>query len=150
MIDNKKGFCTDVIRAYSTVSLSADDDKPRLLLKTLRLILDKLEIVRTAVEQRNYYKKNQELSKIATAIELLDASLDMSYGELPNNLSRVYKYLLMNLKKNHVNCDTRIVDECKTILAKIYEGFSSVYENERKKQAEKTDKKPKTGMNEYA
>jgi len=140
----------DVIRAYSTVSMSTDEDKPRLLLKTLRLILDKLEIVRTAIEQHNYYKKNQELSKIATAVELLDASLDMSYGELPKNLSKIYKYLLVNLKKNHMNFDVKAVDECRTIITKIYEGFANAYEKERKKQSERTNKQPKKGMDTYA
>lgn len=121
--------------AYRNVERSVNlDDKPKVLLKVYQILLEKLEIVKYAIEKQDYLVKDRELSKIMTAIEILDSSLDMSYGEIPRNLSSLYTYLIRRLRNVQFSLDVKGLDECKSLLTKIYEGFEGAYENERTKR----------------
>jgi flagellar secretion chaperone FliS len=122
-------------QTYRNVERSVNtDDTPKVLLKVYQIILEKLEIVKHAIENQNYLVKDRELSKITTAIEILDSSLDSSYGEIPKNLSNLYIYLLRRLRNVQFSLDVKGLDECKSLLTKIYEGFEGAYENEKHKQ----------------
>ena len=87
-----------------------------------------------AIEDQNYLVKDRELSKITTAIGILDSSLDYSYGEIPKNLSSLYVYLIRRLRSIQFSLDVKDIDECKSLLTKIHEGFEGAYEKERHKQ----------------
>lgn len=121
--------------AYRNAERSVNlDDKPKVLLKVYQILLEKLEIVKHAIENHDYLVKDRELSKITTAIEILDGSLDYSYGEIPKNLSSLYIYMLRQLKSVQFSLDIKGLDECKAILTKIYEGFEGAYEKEKRNQ----------------
>ena len=131
-------------QAYHNVERSVNlDDTPKVLLKLYQILLEKLEIVKHAIENQNYLVKDRELSKITTAIEILDSSLDYSYGEIPKNLSSLYVYLIKRLRKIQFSLDVKGIDECRSLLTKIYEGFEGAYEKERHKQFS-SEKKAKT------
>jgi flagellar protein FliS len=131
-------------QAYRNVERSVDlDDTPKVLLKVYQILLEKLEIVKHAIENQNYLVKDRELSKITTAIEILDSSLDHSFGEIPKNLSSLYLYLLRRLRNVQFSLDVKGIDECKSLLTKIYEGFQGAYENEKAKRSS-TESKIKT------
>ncbi len=130
--------------AYRNVDRIVDtDDAPKVLLKVYQTLLEKLEVVKHAIENQNYLLKDRELSKITTAIEILDSSLDFSHGEIPRNLSSLYLYLLRRLRNIQFSLDIKGVDECKSLITKIYEGFEGAYENERTKRFS-TENKIKT------
>jgi flagellar protein FliS len=119
---------------YSAVdSLVNEDDKPKILLKVYQTIIDKHEIVKSAISQGDYKRKFEELSKITTVLEFLNVSLDMSYGEIPKNLSSLYRYLIRRLHEVHTTLDIETIEECKEIIRKMLDGFSAAYENEKKK-----------------
>lgn len=121
--------------AYRNVERSVNiDDKPKVLLKVYQILLEKLEIVKYAIENQDYMVKDRELSKITTAIEILDSSLDHSYGEIPRNLSSLYSYLIRRLRNVQFSLDVKGLDECKSLLSKIKEGFEGAYEKEKRKQ----------------
>ena len=121
--------------AYRNVERSVNlDDTPKVLLKVYQILLEKLEVVKHAIENQDYLVKDRELSKITTAIEILDNSLDRSYGEIPRNLSSLYIYLIRRLRNVQFSLDVKGIDECKSLLAKINEGFEGAYENERHKR----------------
>jgi flagellar secretion chaperone FliS len=131
-------------QAYHNVERSVNlDDTPKVLLKVYQILLEKLEVVKHAIENQNYLVKDRELSKITTAIEILDSSLDRSYGEIPRNLSSLYLYLLRRLRNIQFSLDVKGLDECKSLLTKIYEGFEGAYENEKIKRFS-TENKIKT------
>ncbi|MCX5813472.1 MAG: flagellar protein FliS [Proteobacteria bacterium] len=134
--------------AYRNVERSVDvDDKPKVLLKVYQILLEKFEIVRHAIENQNYLLKDRELSKITTAIEILDNSLDRSYGEIPKNLSSLYIYLLRRLRSVQITLDIKSLEECRSLLTKISEGFEMAYENERHKRFSSENKiKTSSGM----
>ncbi|MBA4416610.1 MAG: flagellar export chaperone FliS [Syntrophus sp. (in: bacteria)] len=130
-----KGTYMNPYEAYRNVERSVNlDDTPKVLLKVYQIILEKLEIVKHAIENQNYLVKDRELSKIMTAIEILDSSLDRSYGEIPRNLSSLYVYLIRRLRNIQFSLDIKGIDECKSLLTKINEGFEGAYENEKQKR----------------
>jgi flagellar secretion chaperone FliS len=112
------------------------EDKPKLLLKVFQALLDKLEVVRGADSRKDFEKRYGELSRISTILSILDGSLDMSYGELPRNLSNLYGYLIGQIGTLHSAFNETTLDACKDIITKIYEGFSEAYEVEKKKARE--------------
>jgi flagellin-specific chaperone FliS len=66
------------------------------------------------------------------ALEILDQSLDMSFGELPRNLSSLYRYLIRRLTEVHATLDVNTLEECKGIIGKIADGFAQAYEQLKK------------------
>jgi flagellar secretion chaperone FliS len=118
-------------KAYAMVDNNVDDNnKPKLLLKVYQSMLDKIVIVKFAIQHNDFEKKYIELTKVTTILEILNSSLDISHGEIANNLSGLYQYLIERLTSVHGSCDVETLDECKNILARINEGFIAAYQNE--------------------
>ncbi|MCX5807274.1 MAG: flagellar export chaperone FliS [Proteobacteria bacterium] len=134
---------------YSMVNNSVDEDnKPKMLLVVLQGVLDKISIVKAALEKRDYEKKYIELSKIQSIIEILNSSLDMSKGEISNNLASIYDYLGRQLKQAHLILDDDILNECKAIVKTIYDGFSEAYAKEMKTASVKSGNHQSIGIKE--
>jgi flagellar secretion chaperone FliS len=118
--------------AYATAHSSVDEDnKPKLLLKIYEAMLEKIDTVKIAIRMGKFEKKYVDLKNLVAAIEVLDSSLDMSYGEVPRNLSSLYSYLVRRLVSVHATNDIEVLDECRSILSKINEGFVGAYNKER-------------------
>ena len=116
--------------AYSRAHELVDEtDKRKILLKVLRALPEKIEGVKLLIAEKKYEKKYHELTKITMVIEILDQSLDMSFGEIPRNLSALYRYLLRRLTEVHASLDPKTLDECKEIICRIGEGFAEAYES---------------------
>jgi len=125
----------DPYRAYSTIDNSVDgDNKPKLLLKAYQLMLDKIDVVKAAIQKRDIEKKYEELTKLTMAIEVLDSSLDVSQGEIAGNLSSLYAYLVRRLTGIHASNDLAVLEECRNIVKQINEGFVGAYDRERKEK----------------
>jgi flagellar biosynthetic protein FliS len=115
--------------AYSQAAELVDDnDKRKVLVSVLRALPEKIEGVKLLIAQKQYEKKFRELTKITMALEILDQSLDMSLGEIPKNLSSLYRYLIRRLTEVHSSLDIKILDECRVIIGNIADGFAQAYE----------------------
>ena len=112
-------------RAHDLVD---DDDKKKILVTVLRALPEKIEGVKFLISQKKYEKKYHELTKITMVLEILDQSLDKSYGEIPKNLSSLYRYVIGRLIEVHATLDFNTLDECKEIICKIGNGFAEAYE----------------------
>jgi len=112
-------------RAHELVDL---DDKGKILIKVFNALPEKIDRVKALIAEKKYEKKYHELTKITMVIEILDQSLDMSYGEIPRNLSSLYCYLIRRLNEVHATLDPKTLDECKEIICKIGAGFAQAYE----------------------
>ncbi len=99
----------------------------------LETLTKKLDEVKVLISQKKYERKYEELTKITQALQILNASLDMSLGEVPKNLSLLYDYLMRRLQEVHTSLDLGTLDECKSILAAISEGFTEAYRTEKKR-----------------
>ena len=119
--------------AYARASdLVDEDDKRKILMKVLRALPEKIEGVKLLIAQKNYEKKYHELTKITMVLEVLDQSLDFSFGEIPRNLSSLYNYLIRRLTEVHATLDIKTLEECKDIISKIAEGFFEANEQLKK------------------
>lgn len=112
--------------------LSDSEDKPKLLIKALKEVLRKLDLVRDAIRKKDYETKFKELSKVEQILQILDSSLDRSYSEISENLSAIYNYILSNLRKVHISLDISKIEESKSLIGTILEGFEKAYEYSRK------------------
>jgi flagellar biosynthetic protein FliS len=120
--------------AYAAATMMTDEhDKGKLLLTVLDTLTRKIEEVKVLIGHKKYEKKYEELTKIVQAIQILDASLDMSLGEIPKNLSLLYGYLMRRLQEVHASLDIGTLDECKSILATISEGFAEAHRKVKEK-----------------
>ena len=121
--------------AYATADSSVDEDnKPKLVLKVFQAMLEKLDVIKVAIRSGNYEKKYNDLRNLTAVVEILDSSLDMSYGDIPRNLSSLYQYVVRRLLEVHSTNNERILDECKAILTKINEGLMEAYNMEKRSQ----------------
>jgi flagellar secretion chaperone FliS len=125
-------------QAYSTANDNVgEENKPRLLLKVYESMLDKIDIAKTAIKKQDFKKRYDELTKLTTALEVLDSSLDFSQGDqIAKNLSDLYRYLVRQLLTVHINNDLQILDECRGLLAQLNEGFREAYKRETGKRQE--------------
>ena len=119
--------------AYAAASMMTDEhDKGKVLLKVLRTLIERIDDVKVLIAEKKYEKKYHELTRIVQVILMLQGSLDMSLGEIPKNLSLLYQYLMRRLQEVHASLDIAALDECKSILASITEGFAQAYRAEKK------------------
>lgn len=119
--------------AYAQAQELVDaSDKRKILIKVLRALPEKIENVKLLIAEKKYEKKYQELTKITMVLEILDQSLDHSFGEIPRNLSSLYRYLISRLIEVHATLDVKTLNECKEIIGKIGDGFVQAYEQLRK------------------
>ena len=116
-------------RAHDLVD---ESDKRKVLLAVFRALPEKIDLVKVLIAQKKYEMKYKELTKITTALQILDQSLDMSYGEIPKSLSGLYGYLIRRLTEVHATLDPKTLDECKEIITKIGDGFAEAYEKAKK------------------
>ena len=112
--------------------MTDEHDKGKVLLKTLRTLIERIDDVKVLIAEKKYEKKYQELTRIVLVIQMLRSSLDMSLGEIPRNLSLLYQYLVRRLQEVHASLDPATLDECKSILASITEGFAQAYLADKK------------------
>jgi len=108
-----------------------DSDKPLILLKTLKRIVEKLDHINSLILSKNYEKKYLELSKIKQTMEILSDSIDMRYGEISQNLLSLYVYMMRRLDEANNKNNTEIINECKSLIVTLYEGFEAAYEKEK-------------------
>ncbi len=119
--------------AYTRAGELVDEnDKKRVLIKVLCALPEKIEGVKLLIDQKNYEKKFQEITRITMILEILDQSLDMSLGEIPQNLSLLYRYLIKRLTEVHATLDVKTLDECKGIIGNIADGFVAAKEQLKK------------------
>ena len=120
--------------AYAAATMMTDEhDKGKILLTVLESLTRKIEEVKMLISQKKYEKKYEELTRIVQALQILEASLDMSLGEIPKNLSLLYGYLMRRLQEVHASLDISTLEECKSILATISEGFQEAYRTAKRR-----------------
>ena len=109
-----------------------ENDKRKVLVAVLGALPEKIEGVKLLIAEKKYEKKYHELTKITMVLEILDQSLDLSFGEIPRNLSSLYRYLIRRLIEVHATLDVKTLDECKEIIGRIGDGFIQAYEQLKK------------------
>ena len=120
------------IKSYKNTLASVDEsDKGALLIKVFQMMLEKLDIVNIYIESKNFEKRYAELSKIRQVIEILYDSVDVQYGEISKNLQNLYLYIIKRLDEANIKNDKDAVEECRSLIKTLYEGFEEAHKKER-------------------
>jgi flagellar protein FliS len=133
--------------AYAQANIMVNDqDKGKVLLKVFDALPGRIELVKTLIAEKKFERKFEELSRIVNVLEVLNASLDMSFGEIAANLSRLYTYLIKRLREVHTTLNPQTLDECKKIIATLAEGFGKAYELDRKAKSRQPESPAKLSL----
>ena len=124
------------IASYRNTAASVDEsDKGAMLIKVFQMMLERLEIINIHIESKNFEKKCDEISKIKQVMELLHDSVDTRYGEISKNLQNLYLYIIKRLNEANIKNEKAIIDECKSLIKTLHEGFEEAYKKERENNA---------------
>ena len=124
------------LKAYKTTSLDAEmavADPHRVIQMLMQGLLERLAQAKGAIERRDYSAKSTSISKAMAIINGLQDSLDLSYGQIPQDLYALYDYMkerLMDASRNMV-CDP--IDEVAKLIITIKSAWDNIPETEKQK-----------------
>jgi flagellar secretion chaperone FliS len=125
------------LKQYSNVeqNVQAEFATPHQLTKMLFSgALRALAIAETAMKQKQFQLKGEQLARAINIIEGLDDSLDMEKGgELAENLGGLYQYMVQELYKSSFRNDPVIVREVTVLLREISSAWDQIPVQERNK-----------------
>ena len=125
------------LKQYSNVeqNVQAEFATPHQLTKMLFSgVLRALAIAETAMKQKQFQLKGEQLARAINIIEGLDDSLDMEKGgELAENLGGLYQYMVQRLYKSSFDNDPVIVREVSGLLRDISSAWDQIPVQERNK-----------------
>jgi len=125
------------LKQYSNVeqNVQAEYATPHQLTKMLFSgALRALAIAETAMKQKQFQLKGEQLARAINIIEGLDDSLDLEQGgELAENLRGLYIYMVQRLYKSSFDNDPTIVREISSLLQEISSAWDQIPVQERTK-----------------
>ena len=125
------------LKQYSHVeqNVQAEYATPHQLTKMLFSgALRALAIAETAMKQKQFQLKGEQLARAINIIEGLDDSLDLEQGgELAENLRGLYVYMVQRLYKSSFDNDPEMVREISSLLQEISSAWDQIPVQERTK-----------------
>jgi flagellar protein FliS len=115
---------------YTTYNRIANtiDSKEMILVKLLDGAVRFVQAARAGLKDNNSKIKGENISRVIAIITELDCALDRDMGgDLVDNLSGLYRYILGRLTLANLRDDNRILGEVEGLLTTIQEGFADVF-----------------------
>jgi flagellar protein FliS len=86
------------------------------------------------IEEGNFAKKGESISKMQEIIIELSSALDMKKGgKVADDLANLYDYILYSSTKANINLDSKHLHSCLEILETLYDGWKKAVEQLRNK-----------------
>ncbi|MGL5325342.1 MAG: flagellar export chaperone FliS [Aeromonas sp.] len=117
------------LKAYTTMNLQAElavADPHRVIQLMMQVCLERLAQAKGSIERRNFEGKSIAISKSMAIINGLQDSLDMSYGEVPEQLAMLYDYMKERLLDASKDMDVAAVDEVAKLMMTVKSGWDSI------------------------
>ena len=116
--------------AYRRAAVSATQSKEKMLLMLYEGAARFLRFARTGVEEKSAKIRGENISKVIAILTELDCALDRAVGgELVDNLSDLYRYMIDRLTHANVKNYPEDLDEVERLLIELKEGFEGAFEN---------------------
>jgi flagellar protein FliS len=132
--------------AYKHAAISATHSKEKILLMLYEGAVRFLKFARMGIEEKNPKTRGENISKVMAILTELDCALDREDGgELVENLSGLYRYMMDRLTDANVKNDTEALDEVGRLLTELKEGFEGALQ-EKPKEAPVEPKIEEPGM----
>ena len=124
------------LAAYNTVSVHggvANADPHRLVQMLMDAVADRLSTVRGCIERGELVRKAQLLHSCVTLIAELRGSLNLAEGgELAQNLSGLYDYMVRQLLMANLKSDANLVVEVVGLLNEVSGAWTAIGPEVRK------------------
>ncbi|MGY3851832.1 flagellar export chaperone FliS [Aeromonas aquatilis] len=117
------------LKAYTTMNLQAElavADPHRVIQLMMQVCLERLAQAKGSIERRDFEGKSITISKSMAIINGLQDSLDMSYGEVPEQLAMLYDYMKERLLDASKDMDVAAVDEVAKLMITVKSGWDGI------------------------
>ena len=109
---------------YTRTVATTVENKEDILLILYENLLTEMKKARMGIEDRNPKVKGESISKALSIITELDCALDNDAGgEIAENLSMLYHYVMDRLTVANIKYDLTALDEAQGILVELNDGF---------------------------
>ncbi len=108
--------------------------KEQILLKLYQGMLKFINIAKRGIESKNPKIRGENISKIMAILTELNCALDREKGgELSENLTELYNYMINKLTVANIENDLKAVEEVEELIKELYDGFKEAALKGRKK-----------------
>lgn len=124
------------LKAYKSTSLDAEmavADPHRVIQMLMQGLLERLAHAKGAIERRDYAAKSTSISKAMAIINGLQDSLDLSYGQVPQDLFELYAYMKDRLMDASRDMAVEPIDEVANLMIIIKSAWDQIPESEKQK-----------------
>jgi flagellar protein FliS len=124
------------IKAYKAVGIKDDlavADPHRVIQLLMQGALENMAKAKGCIERKDYAGKSSAISKAISIISSLQGSLDMSAGEISDNLFSLYDFMLNHLIQASREKSIAKLDEVMEILLTIKGAWDQIPVSEREK-----------------
>jgi flagellar protein FliS len=124
------------IKAYKAVGIKDDlavADPHRVIQLLMQGALENMAKAKGCIERKDYAGKSGAISKAISIISSLQGSLDMSAGEISDNLFSLYDFMLNHLIQASREKSIAKLDEVMEILLTIKGAWDQIPVSEREK-----------------
>ena len=117
--------------SYRNVIANTIEKKEDILLMLYEGALSAVRIAKRGIEGKNPKLKGENISRVLAILTELDCALDREKGgELAENLSVLYRYLMDRLTVANIQNDPEALEEVESLLGELYEGFKEAARRE--------------------
>jgi len=124
------------LKAYKATSLDAElavADPHRVIQMLMQGVLERLAQTKGAIDRRDFEAKSQAISKTMAIINGLQDSLDMSYGQVPQDLYALYDYMKARLMDASREMNIEPIDEVAGLMITIKSAWDQIQEVDKQK-----------------
>lgn len=124
------------LKAYKATSLDAElavADPHRVIQMLMQGVLERLARTKGAIERRDFKAKSDAISKTMAIINGLQDSLDMSYGQVPQDLYALYDYMKTRLMDASREMNIEPIDEVAGLMITIKSAWDQIQDSDKQK-----------------
>lgn len=118
------------MQSYRKVSVESDlsvASPHRIIQMLFAGALERLAQAKCAIEQGDIALRGLLMGKAIGIVSGLNGSLNMdAEGDVANNLTRLYDYMLRRMSEANINNDAQAIDEVVAILKTLKEGWDAI------------------------
>ena len=119
--------------AYNNSVVHTTDKKEQILLMLYEGAMRFLKFARMGIEEKSAKIRGENISKVMAILTELDCALDREVGgELVENLSDLYCYMMDCLSVANTKSNSQALDEVERLLVELKEGFEGALQKEVK------------------
>ncbi len=108
-------------------------DPHRVIQMLMQGLLERLAQAKGAIERRDYSAKSTSISKAMAIINGLQDSLDLSYGQIPQDLYALYDYMKDRLMDASRNMTCEPIDEVANLIITIKSAWDNIPDTEKQR-----------------